>query len=59
MIKKGCKTRTIEEIRDAGLCTGCGTCASLCPNTAIEMIKDYKSKNSIESAFRVYMSPGG
>jgi len=40
MIKKGCKTRTIEEIRDAGLCTGCGTCASLCPNTAIEMIKD-------------------
>ena len=28
-------------------------------NKAIEMIKDYKSKNNIESAFRVYMSPGG
>ncbi len=26
---------------------------------AIEMIKDYLKKNNLESALRVYMSPGG
>ena len=26
---------------------------------AIEMIREYMSKNNIESALRVYMSPGG
>lgn len=40
MIKKGSKIRTIEEIRDVGLCTGCGTCAGVCPNSAIEITKN-------------------
>ena len=31
--------KTIEEIRDAGLCTGCGTCVGLCPNSAIHLSK--------------------
>lgn len=30
--------RTIKEIRNAGLCTGCGTCAGMCPNYAIKMV---------------------
>ena len=32
--------KTIMEVVDNGLCTGCGTCASMCPNSAIEMTKD-------------------
>ena len=31
--------RTIEETCNVGLCTGCGTCVGLCPNSAIEMIR--------------------
>lgn len=34
---------TIEETVKANLCTGCGTCAALCPCSAIEIIKnEYK-----------------
>ena len=33
---------TIEEVVKADLCTGCGTCASLCPNGAIELVIDDK-----------------
>jgi len=29
---------TIEEIVDEGLCTGCGTCAGICPNSAIKIV---------------------
>ena len=28
---------SIENIVDAGLCNGCGTCAGICPNNALEM----------------------
>lgn len=28
---------TVEQVRDSGLCTGCGTCAGVCPNSAIKM----------------------
>lgn len=31
---------TISKIVDSGLCTGCGTCAGICPNDAIQMAKD-------------------
>ena len=29
---------TIEEVVKSDLCTGCGTCVSLCPNEAIELV---------------------
>lgn len=29
---------TIEKIVDEGLCTGCGTCSGICPNSAIYMV---------------------
>lgn len=32
----------IKEVVDEGLCTGCGTCASVCPNLAIKMVLDSK-----------------
>ncbi|MFC1928289.1 Coenzyme F420 hydrogenase/dehydrogenase, beta subunit C-terminal domain [Chloroflexota bacterium] len=30
--------KTIEQVVKEGLCTGCGTCVSLCPQDAIEMV---------------------
>lgn len=30
----------IKEVYSKGLCAGCGTCASVCPTSAIEIIKD-------------------
>jgi len=30
----------IGEVYSDGLCTGCGTCASVCSTSAIEMLKD-------------------
>lgn len=33
---------TISQVVKDGLCTGCGTCVSLCPNEAIEMVIDKK-----------------
>jgi len=32
--------KTIEEVVKNDLCTGCGTCISLCPDSAIDLIKD-------------------
>jgi len=32
--------KTIEEVVRNELCTGCGTCVSLCPNSAIKLIKN-------------------
>ena len=32
--------KTIEEVVENNLCTGCATCVSLCPRSAIELIKD-------------------
>jgi coenzyme F420 hydrogenase subunit beta len=29
---------TIKEIVDEGLCTGCGTCSGICPNSAIKIV---------------------
>lgn len=29
--------KTIEEINQKYLCTGCGTCINVCPQSAIEM----------------------
>jgi len=29
---------TIEKIVDEGLCTGCGTCSGICPNSALYMV---------------------
>lgn len=34
------KGKTIKEVIDRGLCTGCGTCVALCPSSAIKLIKD-------------------
>lgn len=34
--------RNIEEVYKDGLCTGCGTCAGMCPVGAIEMVIDQK-----------------
>ena len=34
------KGKTIEEVVKNNLCTGCATCVSLCPCSAIELIKD-------------------
>ena len=34
------KGKTIEEVIKNNLCTGCATCVSLCPRSAIELIKD-------------------
>jgi coenzyme F420 hydrogenase subunit beta len=31
---------SIREVYTKGLCTGCGTCASACPTSAIEIVKD-------------------
>ena len=31
--------KNIEELKENGLCVGCGTCASVCPNQAIAIIK--------------------
>jgi len=33
---------TIEEIVEEGLCSGCGTCSGICPNSAIKMVIDKK-----------------
>jgi len=30
--------KNIKKIQNAGLCTGCGTCAGMCPNSAIKMV---------------------
>lgn len=32
--------QTIEEVVKNNLCTGCGTCVSICPNLAIEVTKN-------------------
>ena len=34
------KSQTIEVVVKKGLCTGCGTCVAICPNSAIGMFKD-------------------
>lgn len=34
------KGKTIKETTDRGLCTGCGACVALCPNSAIKLTKD-------------------
>ena len=34
------ENKTIEEVVKNNLCTGCATCVSLCPRSAIELIKD-------------------
>lgn len=33
---------TIEPVVRAGLCTGCGTCAGICPRDAVKMIIDHR-----------------
>lgn len=30
----------IKKVYESGLCTGCGTCMSICPKSAVEIIKD-------------------
>jgi coenzyme F420 hydrogenase subunit beta len=54
--------KTIEDTCNAGLCTGCGTCVGLCPNSAIHMSKirgvyvpeiDKKECNRCGVCFRV------
>ena len=32
--------QSIEKVNASGLCTGCGTCVSVCPRSAIDIIKD-------------------
>lgn len=34
--------RTIERVVKAGLCTGCGTCAGICPRDAVQMVIDLR-----------------
>lgn len=33
---------TIQEIESSNLCTGCGTCAGICPNSSIDLLIDDK-----------------
>jgi len=40
MRSKASKGKTIREVVKNNLCTGCGTCISLCPCSAIELFKD-------------------
>lgn len=35
------KCKRVKEVIEADLCTGCATCVSLCPNSAIELVLDY------------------
>ncbi|MFW6057016.1 MAG: 4Fe-4S dicluster domain-containing protein, partial [Chloroflexota bacterium] len=35
--------RTITDVVRAGLCSGCGVCAALCPMEAISMVEDVES----------------
>ena len=39
-VKMTQNNKTIEETRANELCTGCGTCVGICPQSALEMIKD-------------------
>jgi len=32
--------KTIKEVVNTGLCTGCGTCESLCPHSAIKIVNN-------------------
>lgn len=41
-MKKRVGFSNVEKTRNIGLCTGCGTCAGVCPNSAIEMNVDSK-----------------
>lgn len=34
------ENKTIEETRSLELCTGCGTCVGVCPNSAVEMVRN-------------------
>jgi len=34
--------QNITEVKTTGLCTGCGTCAGICPNSAIKMVVNSK-----------------
>ncbi|MBN2075006.1 MAG: Coenzyme F420 hydrogenase/dehydrogenase, beta subunit C-terminal domain [Dehalococcoidales bacterium] len=36
------KNKTIDQVSGEGLCTGCGTCAGVCPQNAIKMVIDQK-----------------
>ncbi len=36
--------QTIERVVRNGLCTGCGTCVAICPNSAIEMVRDKSNR---------------
>jgi len=38
--KERIENKTIEDIPNMGLCTGCGTCAGMCPNSSIEMTRN-------------------
>jgi len=32
--------KTISKVVESGLCTGCGTCVGICPEDAVQMVKD-------------------
>ena len=41
-MQKAKENKTIQWVVDSGLCTGCGTCAAICTNSAISMCKSPK-----------------
>lgn len=41
MAKVTKQDKTIESVLKNGLCTGCGTCAGLCPQNAIQMLAEH------------------
>jgi coenzyme F420 hydrogenase subunit beta len=43
------KHGTIEQVVEKGLCTGCGTCISICPSRSIGLLRDKKSQGYVPS----------
>ena len=41
-MQKAKEKKTIQWVVDSGLCTGCGTCSGICPNSAIAMCRSPK-----------------
>lgn len=40
MVSPSTRIKTVKEIYEKGLCTGCGNCAGVCPEDALNMVRD-------------------
>jgi len=59
------KVRLIEQIRNSQLCTGCGTCAGVCPTEALKMhvsegicVPEIKEEECIDCGLCIKSCPG-